>query len=115
MHRPVSSKGASLGRLQSGRSRLFVVESAYLVALAVVFIAYQISDAFRDAVPSSLGALPVGVPWFGAVGGTLISLTGIFKHPHDWKPSYELWHYARPLIGAPQTDVPSPASSSGEL
>lgn len=76
------------------------VESTYLLALAAVFIAYHVSGTVRNALPASAGGLPIGVPWFGAVGGTLISLTGIFKHANDWNSDYELWHYARPLIGA---------------
>jgi len=32
--------------------------------------------------------VPVGVPWFGAVGAVLISLTGVFAHEHDWDPNY---------------------------
>jgi hypothetical protein len=87
------------GRQYSGRSRLFVIESGYLLALAAIFIAYHVSDSLRHALPASFGGLPIGVPWFGAVGATLISLTGIFKHAHDWNIDYELWHYARPLIG----------------
>ena len=79
---------------------MFFIETCYLIALGVVFIAWQTSATFRGALPSSLGALPLGVPWFGAVGATLISLTGIFKHSHDWEPGYELWHVARPLAGA---------------
>jgi hypothetical protein len=72
----------------------------YLLALAGVFCAYELSSGFHSDLPSRLGALPVGVPWFGAVGGTLISLTGVFKHADDWDPRLELWHWGRPLVGA---------------
>lgn len=58
------------------------------------------SGGVRAALPTHLGDLPVGVPWFGAVGGTLISLTGVFKHSADWDEHFALWHYARPLVGA---------------
>ena len=30
----------------------------------------------------------------------MISLSGILKHPKDWRPEYELWHIARPVLGA---------------
>ncbi len=76
------------------------MEIVYLLALAALFCAYELSSGFRSALPSSLGSLPVGVPWFGAVGGTLISLTGVFKHADNWDPSLELWHWGRPLVGA---------------
>jgi hypothetical protein len=84
----------------SSRSLLFRVESGYLLVLAAIFVVYHVSAAVRTALPASLGALPIGVPWFGAVGATLISLTGIFKHADDWDVGFELWHYTRPLIGA---------------
>jgi hypothetical protein len=73
---------------------IFVVEITYLLVLAALFCVYVLSSDFRSALPSSLGSLPVGVPWFGAVGGTLISLTGVFKHADTWDPRLELWHWA---------------------
>jgi hypothetical protein len=76
------------------------VEIVYLLALAALYCVYELSGGFRSALPSSLGSLPVGVPWFGAVGGTLISLTGVFKHADSWDPRLELWHWGRPLVGA---------------
>jgi hypothetical protein len=60
---------------RSGRSSLFLIESTYLLVLAVVFVVYNTSHAVRQALPASIGGLPVGVPRFGAVGATLISLT----------------------------------------
>jgi hypothetical protein len=82
------------------RSRIFLLEALYLLLLGAVFVAWETSPSVRHAFPANLGALPIGVPWFGAVGATLISLTGVFKHSDDWDPNYGLWHYARPLIGA---------------
>jgi H+/Cl- antiporter ClcA len=47
-----------------------------------------------------LGLLPLGIVWFGAVGGSLASLTGIFWHHRvDWNDSYNLWHKLRPWTG----------------
>lgn len=86
-------------RMRSERSRLFLLESTYLAILATIFIVYEVAG-FRGALPSRLGNLPVGVPWFGAVGATLISLTGVFKHSRDWDSHFALWHYSRPLVGA---------------
>ncbi len=87
-------------QLRTDRAWFFALESVYLILLAIVFIVYQVSSGVRGALPSHLGDLPVGVPWFGAVGGTLISLTGVFKHSRDWDEHFALWHYARPLVGA---------------
>ncbi len=87
-------------RVPRGRTTIFIAEIVYLIVLAGLFCAYELSSGFRAALPSSLGSLPVGVPWFGAVGGTLISLTGVFKHAETWDPRLELWHWGRPLVGA---------------
>jgi hypothetical protein len=86
--------------VRDSRSRVFRVELGYLVALGILFVVYTVAPGFRNALPHRLGDLPIGVPWFGAVGGTLISLTGIFKHAADWKPESAPWHYARPLVCA---------------
>jgi hypothetical protein len=40
------------------------------------------------------------VPWFGVLGGSLISLTGVFQHSCEWDKCFRYWHYARPFIGA---------------
>jgi len=102
--RVAATRSEGLGRLRfrlpSGRTTIFVVEITYLLALAALFCVYELSSSFRSALPSSLGSLPIGVPWFGAVGGTLISLTGVFKHADTWDPRLELWHWGRPLVGA---------------
>ena len=51
-------------------------------------------------VPDTLGPIPTGVLWYGALGGVLISLTGVFEHRNDWDDKYVFWHIARPLVGA---------------
>ncbi|MDX6717784.1 MAG: hypothetical protein QOJ63_38 [Solirubrobacteraceae bacterium] len=79
---------------------LFALEIAYLVILLGTFVLFKTSDGVRDALPSRLGPLPVEVPWFGALGGALISLTGMFEHRSSWDHSYKYWHYSRPLVGA---------------
>jgi len=80
--------------------------------------------------------MPVGVPWFGALGAVLISLTGVFEHEQDWDASYWPWHVARPLIGVavavvsvlilqagvlavgstpiPSASTPTPTAASGQ-
>ena len=79
--------------------RFFWIALGYLLALIVLFVVYQVSPGFRKALPASLGTLPIGVPWFGAVGATLLSLSGTTAHRKDWNSSYEGWHYARPWVG----------------
>jgi hypothetical protein len=54
---------------------------------------------FSDIDPVG-GLLPLGVPWFGALGGVTISLYGVFDHNDDWDPKWNYWHLARPVLGA---------------
>jgi hypothetical protein len=80
--------------------RIFFFAVGYTVGLVGIFVAYVSSEAFRSNAPSSFGQIPVGVVWFGAIGAVLASLYGIFVHNQDWDPSYDYWHYCRPLCGA---------------
>jgi hypothetical protein len=68
-----------------------------LVTLALLWV-HQ--PEFQRLVPGQLGPIPLSVPWWGALGGTTISLTGVFRHPTNWNSSYNLWHLARPVMGA---------------
>jgi hypothetical protein len=79
------------------RGTIFFISLAYLGALLATAALY-IQGSF--SLPVRLGTVPLPVPWFGALGAVLISLTGVFDHYADWNPGLALWHYARPLIGA---------------
>ena len=83
--------------------RRFVVfvEVLYLLILFAAALIYltDLRDVLHLSLPASLGSLPVGVPWFGALGAVMISLTGAFDHRADWDPRWNLWHFTRPLIG----------------
>jgi len=69
----------------------------YLFALGVLAVLYFTGEIDpRDRI----GTIPTPVPWFGALGAVLVSLTGVFEHYADWLPSYRFWHWARPFIGA---------------
>lgn len=83
-------------------SFFFVLAIIYLLLLLLIAVLYE-----RDfyGVKRHLGEvigniLPIGVPWFGALGAVLISLQGVFRHSEDWKRSYNYWHLARPVFGA---------------
>jgi hypothetical protein len=80
------------------RHRVFVYETVALLVL--LFVAYLHFED-RLPLPGSWGPMPLGVPWFGAVGAVLISLTATLEYTSkSWDPDWELWHYSRPLIGA---------------
>jgi hypothetical protein len=80
------------------RSTIFLVQIAWLIGLGALAVIY-----FLQQWPSkliSLGPIPIGVVWFGALGAVLISLTGVVEHADDWDEKLYLWHLSRPLMGA---------------
>lgn len=82
------------------RKTTFVLAFVYLSILLLMGLLYFVDRDLLFFVPAAFGPVPVGVPWFGALGAVLISLTGVFEHEHDWDESYWPWHVARPLVGA---------------
>ena len=81
------------------RKGAFFLALGYLIAILALGLIFFIKPNFLSFLPNSFGPVPVGVPWFGALGAVLISLTGVFEHEHDWDVSYWPWHVARPLVG----------------
>jgi hypothetical protein len=80
-------------------TRFFWIALAYLALVVSVFVLFYSWSDFRDWLPDKLGPLPIEVPWFAALGGCLISLSGIFEHNRDWDRRYDYWHYSRPFVG----------------
>lgn len=80
--------------------RILVIAIVWTVLLVTLFFLYEEIDAVADFFPSKFGQLPVEAVWFGAMGGLVISLEGIFKHNRKWSHSYDYWHYMRPIVGA---------------
>jgi hypothetical protein len=78
--------------------RIFAIEITYLVLLIVVLVVYKTDHSFRQALPG-FGSLPVSIAWFGATGGVVAGLGGVFFHNQDWNPAYDYWHYSRLLLG----------------
>jgi hypothetical protein len=76
---------------------IFVLEMTYLVLLIALLIIYKTDHGFREALPG-LGKIPIEAVWFGATGGVLAGLGGVFFHNADWNPAYNYWHYSRPLV-----------------
>jgi hypothetical protein len=79
-----------------------IVSGLYLILLLVSIVLYNnnVLDVQERLPPTVANALPLAVPWFGAVGGVVLSLQGVFDHNKDWDNSYGLWHLFRPLFGA---------------
>jgi hypothetical protein len=83
------------------RRTIFVIALSYLSVILALGLLFFVKREWLCFVPQNgaFGPVAVGVPWFGALGAVLISLTGVFQHEHDWDASYWPWHLARPLIG----------------
>ncbi|MEA2250028.1 MAG: hypothetical protein QOG70_270 [Solirubrobacteraceae bacterium] len=76
---------------------IFILEMVYLVVLIAVLVVYKTDTALRHALPP-LGPLPIQIAWFGAVGGVLAGLGGVFFHNARWDHAYDYWHYSRPFV-----------------
>jgi len=81
------------------RKTTFLLALLYLTVILAIGLIFFVKRNLLFFVPDAFGPVPLGVPWFGALGAVLISLTGVFEHEHDWDASYWPWHVARPLIG----------------
>jgi hypothetical protein len=81
------------------RKTTFGLALLYLAVILAIGLIFFVKRNLLFFVPDAFGPVPLGVPWFGALGAVLISLTGVFEHEHDWDASYWPWHVARPLIG----------------
>jgi hypothetical protein len=83
----------------SSRRAVFWIQIAYLAGLGLFVILYRVHtiEPRRDF----FGPIPFLVPWFGAIGAVLLSLSGVFDHRNDgdWDPRYCYWHWSRPVIG----------------
>jgi IPT/TIG domain len=77
-----------------------------LVIIAALFgVAVWFLDGGATYPNSAFHHLVVRCAWFGALGGVVISLKGIYEHsgaraPNAWDDSYNLWHLGRPVSGA---------------
>jgi len=71
-----------------------------LVVLTTAGICYLHFQWLRNILPSSFGVISIGVPWWGALGGLTISLSGIVRYARNWNPQFNLWHLFRPVLGA---------------
>jgi IPT/TIG domain len=87
------------------RTGIFVydlVVIAVLIAIGVLYFEFSIAKML-DAIILHRLALTLEAAWFGALGGVIISLKGVYEHSsgtQGWDASYNLWHLGRPVSGA---------------
>jgi hypothetical protein len=86
------------------RLAIFVYDVVVTLVLVVLGWMYNRTDektwTLSGTLPEVLKGLPVESIWFGALGGVVISLKGIYDHGKDWDGSFNLWHLGRPLSAA---------------
>jgi hypothetical protein len=73
---------------------------AWLALLVASVPLYHDVHALQTSIPLQAGPVPLGVIWWGALGGVTVSLVGIAWHWTTWDPTYTWWHILRPLVGA---------------
>jgi len=76
------------------------LELGYLALLVLLALGYYHFAWLHNLVHDPAAPIPLAVPWWGALGGITISLTGLFRHASTWDGSYQGWHIARPFVGA---------------
>lgn len=84
------------------RGAIFTYDVAVVMVLILIGAAYILNPGFfKLSEPSYL--LAIQSMWFGALGGVIISLKGIYDHSTGqdrWDASFNLWHIGRPVSGA---------------
>jgi hypothetical protein len=77
------------------------LDLAYVVVLVILMIGRQAHWLALGRIHNPIGGIiPLGVPWFGALGAVTISLYGVVDHADGWQTRWNLWHVARPVVGA---------------
>jgi hypothetical protein len=78
---------------------VFPLQVGYVVGLLLIGTAYA-SWAEVRVIPDPVGPIPIGVPFYGALGASTIGLYGVFLNNHLWQARYNAWYIARPAAGA---------------
>jgi hypothetical protein len=99
---PNDAGGATEARVRaaSGRVRIFVYDIFVLVVLVIVAAIYLVQKPLLATWQNQ--ELSIEAAWFGALGGLMISLKGIYDHRDGatgWDPGFDLWHFGRPFSG----------------
>lgn len=86
---------------QWGPGGFFALDVLYTLVLATLLVGRSAHWLWVDHIHDPIGGvIPIGVPWFGALGGLTISIYGVVDNNHRWQTRWTLWHAIRPLVGA---------------
>lgn len=69
-----------------------VIYIAGLVATLIIFHSTSSVNVFGMRIPLTAA-------WFGALGGVVASLQGMFFHNKNWDSSYNIWHVFSGAVG----------------
>jgi hypothetical protein len=84
-----------------GPGGYFSLDVLYVAMLVFLLISRQAHWLWIDRIHDPIGGIvPLGVPWFGALGGVTISIYGVVDHNDHWQSKWGLWHAIRPIVGA---------------
>jgi hypothetical protein len=84
-----------------GPGAFFALDLLYVVILVVLLVSRQAHWLWIDRIQDPIGGIvPMGVPWFGALGAVTISIYGVIDHNDHWQTKWGLWHAVRPVVGA---------------
>ncbi len=76
--------------------KVFLWPIGYLVVLVILALLYGANySSMPSYIREPLGTMPLSVVWFGALGGVMISLHGIFN-----KEGSSSWHAFSGVMGA---------------
>lgn len=68
---------------------LFALDMIYFAALVALLVGRPAHFLLVDKILNPIGGvIPVGVPWFGALGATTLSIYGVFDHNTEWDTSW---------------------------
>ena len=75
----------------------------WLPVITLMYLALLIFTAFVYGKTVSFEihglVIPTSVIWFGALGGVIASLQGIFAHNKEWKHNFTIWHVFAGVVG----------------
>ena len=76
----------------------------WLIAMSLMYLALLIFTALAYGKIETFKIhgldIPTSVIWFGALGGVITSLQGIFAYNKKWDHSYTIWHVFAGVVGA---------------
>jgi hypothetical protein len=88
-------------RTPASRTAIFVYDLIVVAVLLIVGALYLLRPTWFDIGGPKVN-LSIHCMWFGALGGIIISLKGVYDHAvggDPWNDSFNLWHIGRPISG----------------